>query len=160
MNIAEEMEKLQDLHRRGALSTAEFEKAKAAVLDSAHASGPSQVPTLAEPAPRWKVPWGTLILLSVILLAFLTNPDRASLEKVCRDNMKENSANDGVLKKLAGAVLVETTFERKNYYVFSLGTIKSRVRMGGPQVEVEVLGAFGHWWFELLNTPLYETRKK
>lgn len=58
------------------------------------------------------------------LVAFITNPDQASLEKTCRENMEKNRAKTGTLEKLAGDALVDVSFERKNYYVFSIGTVR------------------------------------
>ncbi len=107
-----------------------------------------------------KGPWGYVIVAAILVVAFVTNPDRASLEKACRENMAENRAKVGMLEKLAADALLDVSYERKDYYLFSIGTVKARVRLGGPQVDIEVFGAFGRWWFELLDTPLHEAKKK
>ena len=107
-----------------------------------------------------KGPWGYVIVAAILVVAFVTNPDRASLEKTCRENMAQNRAKVGMLEKLAADALLDVSYERKDYYLFSIGTVKARVRLGGPQVDIEVFGAFGRWWFELLDTPLLEKKKK
>jgi len=50
MNIAEEVQRLHDLYKQGALTQTEFEKAKAAVLAGAEPRRPSeQLPVVQEP---------------------------------------------------------------------------------------------------------------
>ncbi len=160
MNIPEEIQKLQELHSKGALTDEEFSKAKSAVIAGQSTPVVSPTPAPAEPPRRWKLPWGLMILSTILLVAFFTNPDRASLEKTWRENREKNRAKAGMLEKLAEDALVDVSFERRNYYLFSIGTAKVRVRLGGPEQEVEILGAFGRWWLELPNSPLDETKKK
>ena len=157
MNIPEEIQKLQELHRTGALTDAEFTAAKSAVL--AGLTNPPPVPLAAPPPPApvaGEGPWvclGALFIPAVIAgIAFYTNPDQASLEAACRRNQAENRAKAGLFEKVAGDLLLDVSVERKNYYLLSIGTVTSKVRLGGPELaKADVIGCFGHWWFEFFG---------
>ena len=101
-----------------------------------------------------------MITLSLVILAFFTNPDTNSLATASKKKMEEGRLKDSVTSsitsRIAAAVLLDTRYERKNYYVFSIGVVTHRLRLGGPEVKIELLGAFGHWWFEFVDTPLYD----
>ncbi|MCY2988936.1 MAG: hypothetical protein NTY19_13855 [Planctomycetota bacterium] len=88
--------------------------------------------------------------------ALLTNPDQAQLEQTTRQSILRDSVIAGVPENLANAVLARNSYEVKNYYLFSFGTVKSGVGIGGPRIKVEVFGAFGVWWLALLEKPLFE----
>jgi len=161
MSVADEIQHLQDLHRNGALSDEEFAKAKAAVIANQLASSPATTLSPHTPPPRWQPPWKLLTVIAVLLAAFFSNPDRASLEKTCRQNIEEKRAKSGSLEKLIGNALVDFSFERKNYYLFSVGTVTSEARIGLTSkrvVKTEVIGLFGRWWLEFPVALSVETK--
>ncbi len=68
MALSDELDKLQDLHQRGALTDAEFARAKARLLDESAAPGASPAPSPAvasdqcvsaggAPSSRGRSPW-------------------------------------------------------------------------------------------------------
>lgn len=68
MNIADEIEKLNDLHRSGALSDAEFEAAKARLLTTPSSAPPAPFPSAApvmSPEAALKQ-WGLFLHLSLL----------------------------------------------------------------------------------------------
>jgi len=79
----------------------------------------------------------------VLLVAILTNPGQSSLERSFRASNQVS-----VLTRSRS----DLTFTRRNRLVFSEGLVEGH----DPRVHIEVMGAFGHWWFELLDTFLYE----
>ena len=88
--------------------------------------------------------------------ALLTNPNQAQLELAVRQNILRNTVIADLPEKAAEAVLAKTSYEVRNYYLFSAGTVRSGLGIGGAKLKVEVLGAFGVWWLELLERPLFE----
>lgn len=88
--------------------------------------------------------------------ALLTNPDQSTLEQTARQNILRNTVIADLPQKAAEAVLAKTSYEVTNYYLFSIGTVRSGVGIGGAKLKVETIGAYGHWWFELLEKPLFE----
>ncbi len=157
-SMAAELAKLTELYRVGGLTENEFAKAKAAVISGNTASREQLTLAPLGPSRGWTVPWKLILTIGFFAAAYFTNPDQASLEKVCRETMEKNKAKAGMLENLAANAFLDVSFERKNYYLFSVGTIRSRVHLVRTQVDIEVLGAFGRWWFELLETPLYQKK--
>ncbi len=95
------------------------------------------------------IPWGFLLLLAILATAYFTNPDTDSLKKTVQETWDKNMQDAELLEWVVGETMVEVSCQRDDYYLFSIGTIKSQLRFGGPNVEVQVIGAFGRWWFEL-----------
>lgn len=157
MTLSEEINNLQSLRGQGILTEEEFEKAKATIIAGERRTNDSNSQATPEVHAIVRVPWFFLFLVSIVLAAYVTNPDQASLEAICRENIERNQADAGFLERVATGALLDISYKRKDFYVFSIGTVESTTRIGGPKVTVEVLGTFGHWWFELLDTPLYET---
>ena len=69
MSVAEELEKLHQLHSSGALSDAEFESAKARVLGaSSEPAATAAPPTAPQPVPKTKTPrWVTWVVVLAII---------------------------------------------------------------------------------------------
>ena len=157
MTIAEELQKLKDLHEKGVLTDEEFAKAKAAVLSGIHPrSAANSAETATQPLQAGG-PWGCIgclvftvapfVLLG--LIAWASNPDQASLEKAWKEHysrtMQKNKAN--LFERAAAKVLIETAVERKNFFFFSIGEIKAGIRFDDQKATGHVIGAFGNWWF-------------
>ena len=168
MNIADEIQKLEDLRRSGALNEAEFAQAKAVVLASQHTSPPAPA-SAPPPAPvaRGKPPFGCLtglVIFGIIaIIAFATNPQEDSLKVALRKNREAQRGKDGLLGKAADAALdlaLELTIERKSYGVVSIATIKQKDRVFGVDLnrETQVIGFFGRWWLESSDTGLRDKR--
>ena len=143
MNIAEEIAKLEELHRKGTLNDDEFSRAKAVVLEgkSAGAITPGGSP----PQQSWakNVRWGFFVLLAIGIIAFVTNPDEA---KYKHDMAIKDQRN--LFEKATGAALADVSFERTNYFLFSTGKLNIRLRLTGEEGNAVFIGAFGRWWYD------------
>ncbi len=121
---------------------------------------------------RAKLIMAGIMVVVIAGAAFLTNPDQAQLEKRWRESLEEFLDQRERPPKAILDALIELSFERKNYYLFSVGTVKwrrrtafstgakgllevviarlfERLSKNAPQGgEERILGAFGRWWFE------------
>ncbi len=147
MNIADELQKLEALHRNGTLGDEDFAQAKAKLLsENASPAAPARPPP---PAAREGRCWGGLVFLVALgLVAWASNPDRDSLEKEWNARFSDalKKADVGLLETAAAKVLIETSVERKNYFFFSIGEVQAGVRLGDHKTKGYAFGAFGYWW--------------
>ena len=151
MSMAEELERLQGLHRGGTLSDQELAQAKQAVLDGQPAAGTAPAVPGERPGSLMRIPWVGLFLVGFLVAAYASNPSRPALEKTYKEQLERRVADEGWLKRntIKAVGKLSVSYSRQDYGLFSVGLVTVHVPFLSGTQRAYYVGAFGRWWLEM-----------